>query len=187
MASVVLVLAPCAVIQPHYQPRANEIGYLISGGPVRWATQFEAGEPLDYEFLQVGQALMLRKGSMHYGLVLGCDLTLVLAAFDVEDPGFNLVPFAFWCFDYEAIAASHGTYGVQPVDFSQFPQPLNLGAQQCLDRCGIDRSAFDVGWTTKLQLMQASFTIYAKQVLASNLSTFEPLLDLDLTQTTRTN
>ncbi|KAH8919119.1 hypothetical protein BT69DRAFT_517872 [Atractiella rhizophila] len=82
MASVVLVLAPCAMIQPHYQPRANEIGYLISGGPMRWATQFEAGGPLDYEFLQVGQALMLPKGSMHYGLVLGCDPTLVLAAFE---------------------------------------------------------------------------------------------------------
>ncbi|KAH8917823.1 hypothetical protein BT69DRAFT_1338760 [Atractiella rhizophila] len=163
MASVVLVLAPCAMIQPHYQPRVNEIGYLISGGPMRWATQFEAGEPLVYEFLQVGQALMLPKGSMHYGLVLGCDPTLVGR---------------FRGFDDETIAASEGTYGVQPVDFSQLPQPLNLGAQQCLDRGGIDRSAFDVGQTTKL---------HAKRVLAGNLSTFEPLPDLDLTQTTRTN
>ncbi|KAH8928624.1 hypothetical protein BT69DRAFT_1212492 [Atractiella rhizophila] len=116
MAVAYFVLSPCGMIGPHVHPRGTEWLYLATGGPMRFGINFEAGGPVDYEFLQTGQAVMLPKGSMHYGGVLGCDPTFVVAMFDNADPGFNLAHFAFFGFDQEAISASLGTIGMKPVD-----------------------------------------------------------------------
>jgi hypothetical protein len=140
---------------------------------VRFGINFEAGGPVDYEFLQTGQAVMLPKGSMHYGGVLGCDPTFVVAMFDNADPGFNLAHFAFFGFDQEAISASLGTIGMKPVDPATFPGALNIGFEGCVQRCGISRD-YDISSLSKLQIMQAAFSAYTARVTSGNLSTFTP-------------
>ncbi|KAH8919189.1 hypothetical protein BT69DRAFT_1322311 [Atractiella rhizophila] len=173
MAGAFFMLAPCGMIAPHTHPRGTEVLYLIAGGPMRFGINFEAGGPTQYEFLQTGQAVMLPQGSMHYGGVLGCDPTVVIAMFNSEDPGFMLTQFAFFGFDEEAIQASLGTIGALPVDPTAFPLPLNLGFESCLQRCGITQD-YDISGLSKLQVMQAAFAAYAARVASGNLSTFTP-------------
>lgn len=173
MAGAFFMLAPCGMIAPHTHPRGTEVLYLIAGGPMRFGINFEAGGPTQYEFLQTGQAVMLPQGSMHYGGVLGCDPTVVIAMFNSEDPGFMLTQFAFFGFDEEAIQATLGTIGALPVDPTIFPLPLNLGFESCLQRCGITQD-YDISGLSKLQVMQAAFGAYAARVASGNLSTFTP-------------
>ncbi|KAH8928501.1 hypothetical protein BT69DRAFT_1346586 [Atractiella rhizophila] len=170
MSAAFFVLGPCGQIAPHSHPRGTEFLYLIAGGPMRFGINFEAGGPVAYEFLQPGQAVMLPAGSMHYGGVLGCDPSVVIAMFNSEDPGFQLTNFAFFGFDNEAISASLGQAGATILDPSTFPNALNLGFESCRAQCNLPDD-YDISTLSKLQVIEAAFAAFSERQKSGNLDT----------------
>ncbi|KAH8928163.1 RmlC-like cupin [Atractiella rhizophila] len=178
MSAAFFALGPCSTISPHHHPRATEFLYLIAGGPMRFGINFEAGGPYSdgnavrYEYVQPGQAIMLPQGSMHYGAVLGCDPTVVVSMFNSEDPGFQLENTALFSFDDEQIKAALGIVGALPVDVANFPAPLQLGFESCLEACQIPPE-YDISTVTKLQVMEAAISALSGRAQAGSLNTLD--------------
>lgn len=109
----------------------------------------------------VGSATIFPKGSIHFQqnmgtssllahaivlyltLALACEPTVFIASFDNVDPGTSQIAQNFLALDKNVIDATLGEIGVSVLDHIELPDNFILGAQECLDRCKIDRSTFN--------------------------------------------
>ena len=79
-------------------------------------------------------------------IILGCEPTIFIASFDDVDPGTSQIAQNFFMLDQAVVDATLGEVGVSFLDHLQLPDNFILGAQECLDRCKIDRSTFNFTW-----------------------------------------
>lgn len=146
-AMAVGVLGPCGLNSPHTHPRATEIQIVTQGGPIQAAFAMENGAKVVQNVVPVGSATVFPKGSMHFQQNLGCDPAVFVASFDFVDPGALQIAQNLFALDQGVINATLGDIGVNMFDHLKLPANVVLGAQSCLDRCGINRSTFNFSST----------------------------------------
>lgn len=82
-----------------------------------------------------------------------CDPTVFVASFDHVDPGTSQIAQNFFALDEAVVDATLGEIGVSVLDHLELPANFILGAQECLDRCNIDRSTFNFSWADSIHLL----------------------------------
>jgi len=142
-AMAVGVLGPCGLNSPHTHPRATEIQIVTQGGPIQAAFAMENGAKVVQNIVPVGSATLFPKGSMHFQQNLGCETAIFVSSFDFLDPGALQIAQNLFSLDKGVVNATLGDIGVNIFDHLDLPANIVLGAQSCLDRCGIDRSTFN--------------------------------------------
>lgn len=92
--------------------------------------------------LSLYQGAILPQGSIHFEFNDNCEPAVFVAAFSNEDPGLSRVAQNFFVEDPAIVRADLGwpefLDGVNIAQFeTRIPLAFALGAQECLDRCGI--------------------------------------------------
>ncbi|TKA49716.1 hypothetical protein B0A54_00385 [Friedmanniomyces endolithicus] len=92
------------------------------------------------------QGAVLPMGSIHYEFNDSCEPAVFVAAFSNEDPGLSRAAQNFFGEDGPIVTADLGFPAfLDHVNIPQFrskiPKAFALGAQECLDRCGIKYNA----------------------------------------------
>jgi hypothetical protein len=148
-AMTVGVLGPCGANSPHTHPRATEIQIVVQGGPIMAEFIQENGARPVQNVVPIGSATIFPEGSMHFQQNLACEPTVFIASFDNVDPGTLQIAQNFFALDAGVVNATLGDLGATVLDNLKLPANFILGAQSCLDRCGIDRSSFNFSSTFK--------------------------------------
>ncbi|KZP30790.1 RmlC-like cupin, partial [Athelia psychrophila] len=142
-AMTVGVLGPCGANSPHTHPRATEIQIVVQGGPIYTEFIMENGANVINNTVPLGSATVFPKGSIHFQQNMACEPTVFIASFDNVDPGTSQIAQNFFKLNAGVINATLGDIGVSVLDAAKLPENIILGAQECLDRCKIDRSTFN--------------------------------------------
>ncbi|KAH8917865.1 RmlC-like cupin, partial [Atractiella rhizophila] len=162
-AMLVGTLGPCGMIAPHNHPRATEILINIVGPDLIYGSIPQGGSEVIMGKAAVGQVALLPKGSYHFVQNGGCTPTVIVAGFNDESPGALFVSQAYAAFDEETYEAAFGASGLVMLDPAEIPNTVNLGADDCLKMCGIDRS-YDISNVTKEELFMQSLAGYLKSI-----------------------
>ena len=93
--------------------------------------------------LAAGSAAVFPQGAIHFEMNPTCEPAMFVAAFNNEDPGVQQVAQRFFGLPPDIVGAALGGLGVQEVaDLEAFsPDNVVLGVDECLQRCGIERTA----------------------------------------------
>jgi len=151
-AMVVGVLGPCGANSPHTHPRATEIQIVVQGGPIYAEMAMEDSARVVRNNVSLGEATIFPEGSLHFQQNMACEPTVFIASFDNVDPGTLTIAQNFFSLNQGVVDATLGEIGVSVLDSIKLPENFVLGAQECLDRCNINRSTFN---------FSASFADYA--------------------------
>ncbi|KIJ41000.1 hypothetical protein M422DRAFT_31910 [Sphaerobolus stellatus SS14] len=146
-AMTVGILGPCGLNTPHTHPDATEIQLLLTGGPLLNQMVMENGVRLVQDTVTPGSAMVFPQGSMHFQQSLSCGFSFFVSSFDYYDPGTLQAAQTLAEFDKGVIKATFGQTGVQYWDNIKLPKNVVLGAQSCLDTCGISRDTFNFNET----------------------------------------
>ncbi|KAK3675396.1 hypothetical protein LTR78_004906 [Recurvomyces mirabilis] len=138
---------PCGMNTPHTHNRATELLIVVQGNNVHTSFIQESGlvTPITTTLNQY-QGAVLPIGSIHYEFNDSCEPAVFVAAFSNEDPGLSRTAQNFFGEDGSIVQADLGFLKVFeniniPKFQSQIPKAFALGAQQCLERCGIKYNA----------------------------------------------
>jgi len=143
------VMGPCGANVPHTHPRATEIQIVIAGGPVYTEFIMENGARVVKNNVSLGSATIFPVGSVHFQQNMACEPTIFIACFDNVDPGTSSIANDLLALNREVVDATLGSIGVNVLNNINLPDNFILGAQDCLDRCKIDRSSFNFSTTFK--------------------------------------
>lgn len=103
-----------------------------------------------------------------------CEPTIFVASFDNVDPGTSHIAPNFFALNQSVVDATLGEIGVSVLDHLEIPPNLVLGTQECLDRCGIDRSTFNFRWA-ELILIPTSHSDLISLAPPSKTTLFSPI------------
>ncbi|KAK5113670.1 hypothetical protein LTR62_003297 [Meristemomyces frigidus] len=142
-------LNPCGMNTPHTHNRATELLLVVQGGNVHTSFVQESGltTPITTTLNQY-QGTVLPMGSIHYEFNDSCEPAVFVAAFSHEDPGLSRTAQNFFGEDGNIVKADLGFPGIlSGVNVPQFqstiPKAFALGAQRCLDKCGIKYNSIE--------------------------------------------
>ncbi|KAK0252590.1 hypothetical protein LTR12_007699 [Friedmanniomyces endolithicus] len=137
----------CGMNTPHTHNRATELLVIVAGNNVHTSFVQESGltTPITTTLNQY-QGAVLPMGSIHYEFNDSCEPAVFVAAFSNEDPGLSRAAQNFFGEDGPIVTADLGFPAfLDHVNIPQFrskiPKAFALGAQECLDRCGIKYNA----------------------------------------------
>ncbi|TKA76086.1 hypothetical protein B0A55_04430 [Friedmanniomyces simplex] len=138
---------PCGMNTPHTHNRATELLVIVQGNNVHTSFVQESGltTPITTTLNQY-QGAVLPIGSIHYEFNDSCEPAVFVAAFSDEDPGLSRTAQNFFGEDGPIVKADLGfpaflDHVNVPQFHSKIPKAFALGAQECLDRCGIKYNA----------------------------------------------
>ncbi|KAK5697541.1 hypothetical protein LTR97_007679 [Elasticomyces elasticus] len=138
---------PCGMNTPHTHNRATELLVIVQGNNVHTSFVQESGltTPITTTLNQY-QGAVLPIGSIHYEFNDSCEPAVFVAGFSNEDPGLSRTANNFFGEDDEIVKADLGfpdflDHVNVPSFHSRIPKAFALGAQECLDRCGIKYNA----------------------------------------------
>jgi len=146
-AMTVGVLGPCGANSPHTHPRATEIQLVVQGGPIYTEMIMENGARVVKNNVSLGEATVFPKGSTHFQQNMDCNTTVFVSSFDYYDPGTLSLAQTLFGLDQGVVDATLGEIGVSVLDSIKLPTNFIIGAQECLDRCNIDRTTFNFSST----------------------------------------
>ncbi|VDB87625.1 unnamed protein product [Peniophora sp. CBMAI 1063] len=135
-------LGPCGMNSPHTHPRATEINFSINT-TLRGGVLVENGARFAEIDIRPGTATVFPQGAIHFEMNPSCEEAMFVAGFNGEDPGVQQVAQRFFGLPPDIVGAALGGLGVQEVaDLEQYiPDNVILGVDECLKRCGIERTA----------------------------------------------
>jgi len=135
-------LGPCGMNSPHTHPRATEINFSINT-TLRGGVLVENGARFAEIDIRPGTATVFPQGAIHFEMNPSCEPAMFVAGFNGEDPGVNQVAQRFFGLPPDIVGATLGGLGVQEVaDLENYmPDNIVLGVDECLQRCGIQRTA----------------------------------------------
>ena len=145
---------------PHTHPRATEINFSINT-TLRGGVLVENGARFAEIDIRPGTATVFPQGAIHFEMNPSCEDAMFVAGmslpcnrvscrrliacvgFNGEDPGVQQVAQRFFGLPPDIVGAALGGLGVQEVaDLEAFiPDNVILGVDECLQRCGITRTA----------------------------------------------
>ena len=105
---------------------------------------------------------MLPQGSTHFVANTGCEPAFIVSAFNADSPGVGFLYAAYSSIDEDTISAAFNGVDMPSADPTKQPATVNIGRDECLAKCGIDRSTYDISSLTGKQLMQGAFAGYLK-------------------------
>ncbi|KAJ6469465.1 RmlC-like cupin domain-containing protein [Mycena sanguinolenta] len=168
VAMAVGILEPCGMNTPHTHPRATEIQYNVNG-TIRTGMITENGGRFIMTDLQPGQMTIFPQGSIHFQINEGCEPALFVSGLNSEDPGALQIAQRFFGLPPDIVAATLGDIGVEEVMglSDLIPDNVALGADECLQRCGITRTS----QPTAQQQTRVSGNAFPSGVTASTYAT----------------
>lgn len=142
LSMAVAFMGPCGYVTPHSHPRATEFAYAVNG-TMQVGFLEENGDRFVFNEVAPGQAAIFPKGSIHFEMNNGCDPMIFVAALNNEDPGVTSTAQTFLGLPPDIVAAVLGGIPVDQVAKieSLVPDSLALGTDECLNRCGLKRTA----------------------------------------------
>ncbi|GAB7360929.1 hypothetical protein MBLNU230_g0913t1 [Neophaeotheca triangularis] len=136
-----LNLGPCAMLPPHYHPRASNYVVAVEGNTTTYMYE-ENGAELVTTNLQTGQATIFPQGSMHMMANTGCEKSQLVSALSSSDAGTNNIGNVFTQgFPADLVNAAFGSQfaGENAAEnMVPFGTGANYGTAECLKRCGIE-------------------------------------------------
>ncbi|VDC01130.1 unnamed protein product [Peniophora sp. CBMAI 1063] len=134
-------LGPCGMNSPHTHPRATEINFSINT-TLRGGVLIENGARFAEIDIRPGTATIFPQGAIHFEMNPSCEDAMFVASFNGEDPGVQQVAQRFFGLPPDIVGAALGGLGVQDVaDLEAYiPDNVILGVDECLQRCGIERT-----------------------------------------------
>ncbi|VDC01156.1 unnamed protein product [Peniophora sp. CBMAI 1063] len=135
-------LGPCGMNTPHTHPRATEINFSLNT-TLRGGVLIENGARFAEIDIRPGTATIFPQGAIHFEMNPSCEEAMFVAGFNGENPGVQQVAQRFFGLPPDIVGAALGGLGVQEVlDLEAFiPDNVVLGVDECLQRCGIQRSS----------------------------------------------
>ncbi|GAQ79043.1 hypothetical protein KFL_000230230 [Klebsormidium nitens] len=99
LSSALFAIRPCGQTLPHTHPRASEIVYVISGGPVLFGF-VDTNHTAHLNLLRAGEMTVIPRGMLHFSQNFGTGDVIYFSAFNSQNPGvitqskglFNLPP-----------------------------------------------------------------------------------------------
>jgi len=158
------VLGPCGANSPHTHPRATELQIVVQGGPIYTEMLMENSARVVKNNVSLGMATIFPEGSIHFQQNLACEPTIFIASFDDVDPGTSTIAQNFFSLNQGVVDATLGEIGVSVLDHLKLPPNFILGAQECLDRCKIDRATFNFSATF------ADYAVFSNSTWTTNSS-----------------
>lgn len=152
----------CLQVAPHTHPRAAESLFNVAGPPLLAGSFNENGSPYYHGELNVGETVMLPRGSSHFIANTGCEPSFTVSAFNADSPGVGFLYSVYSSIDEETISAAFDGVDMPSADPAKLPATVQIGRDECLAKCGIDRSTYDISNLTGKQLMQGAFASYLK-------------------------
>lgn len=127
---------------PHTHPRATEINFSLNT-TLRGGVLIENGARFAEIDIRPGTATIFPQGAIHFEMNPSCEEAMFVAGFNGENPGVQQVAQRFFGLPPDIVGAALGGLGVQEVlDLEAFiPDNVILGVDECLQRCGIERTA----------------------------------------------
>ncbi|RMY72181.1 hypothetical protein D0863_04676 [Hortaea werneckii] len=140
MSMAMLNMGPCAMLPPHWHPRASNYVVTVLGSVTTYMWE-ENGARLVTEKLTPGKMTIFPQGSMHMMVNTGCENAQVVSALNSPDAGTANVGQVFANgFPAPLVNAAFGWEVAGPFAKSKMLPPgtgVNWGSQECLQRCGI--------------------------------------------------
>ncbi|KZV68938.1 RmlC-like cupin [Peniophora sp. CONT] len=157
-------LAPCGMNTPHTHPRAAEIIYSVNSSLVSGFIM-EDGAPYRQVNISAGSATVYPMGAVHFQMNPTCEPALFVSGLNNEDPGAQEAAQRFFGLPPSIVGATLGGLDVEDVaEIATFiPDSFAVGVNECLARCGIQRSS----QPTAQQQPRASSNAFPTGVLAS--------------------
>ncbi|KAL3424192.1 spherulin-1A [Phlyctema vagabunda] len=139
MTVAMLNLGPCAMLPPHYHPRATNMVVAIEGTTNTYMVQ-ENGARTVAETLTPGKMTIFPKGSLHTMQNTGCGNATLVSSLNSEDTGTLNILNGLWSVPHDMILAAFG-HGAA-VNLTAYGQSIPppgtgsvLGSAQCLEAC----------------------------------------------------
>lgn len=149
-------------VAPHNHPRAAETLLNVAGPPLLAGSFNENGSPYYSGKLNAGDLVMLPKGSTHFVANTGCEPAFIVSAFNAESPGVGFLYAAYASIDEDTISAAFAGADMPSFDPEKLLVTVQVGRDECLAKCGIDRSTYDISKVSSKELMQGAFAGYLK-------------------------
>jgi oxalate decarboxylase/phosphoglucose isomerase-like protein (cupin superfamily) len=145
MSMTIGFLGPCGLNTPHTHPRGTELNYVVNG-TLRTGFLMENGARFVFNDAHAGTVSVFPAGAIHFEQNDGCDPVMFVAAFNHEDAGVTAVAQRFFGLPPDIVGADLG--GLTPEEVAaievKIPNNIALGADECLQRCGITRPALQL-------------------------------------------
>ncbi|KAI7123895.1 hypothetical protein KC324_g17918, partial [Hortaea werneckii] len=139
MSMAMLNMGPCAMLPPHWHPRASNYVVTVLGSVTTYMWE-ENGARLVTEKLTPGKMTIFPQGSMHMMVNTGCENAQVVSALNSPDAGTANVGQVFANgFPAPLVNAAFGWEVAGPLAKSKMLPPgtgVNWGPRECLQRCG---------------------------------------------------
>ncbi|KAF1963401.1 spherulin-1A [Byssothecium circinans] len=138
-----LNLGPCAMLPPHYHPRATNVVLAISGNTTTYMWN-ENGVGLVRTELTEGKVTVFPKGSLHAMQNNGCENAYLISALNSDDTGTLNILNGLWSMPQDMMRAAFGNPdGFNAQDLGRgIPSPGTgsvVGSAECLARCDLDK------------------------------------------------
>lgn len=143
LAAAVGFMNPCGLNTPHIHPRSGEFLTLVKGDNLKTGLILENGFTVQQNTtLSLYQGTIFPQGSIHFQFNDNCEDAVFVSGLSNEDPGASSIAQNFFNIDPAIVDATLGfPKQIDANNFAQFksaiPPPFALGAQECLQRCGI--------------------------------------------------
>jgi len=142
VAMTIGYLGPCGMNSPHTHPRATEINFSVNT-TLRGGVLVENGARFAEIDIRPGTATIFPQGAIHFEMNPSCEEAMFVAGFNGEDPGVQQVAQRFFGLPPDILAATLGGLGIQEIANLEayIPDNVIIGVEECLQRCGIERTA----------------------------------------------
>jgi len=141
MTLAMLNLGPCAMLPPHYHPRATNLVVAVEGTTQTYMIE-ENGARVVTETLTPGKMTIFPLASLHTMQNMGCGNATLVSALNAEDQGTHTILNGLFQFPADLVnAAFGGNFGNGTnyfADGSNVPPTGTgsiLGSAECLARC----------------------------------------------------
>ncbi|KAF2720970.1 RmlC-like cupin [Polychaeton citri CBS 116435] len=140
MTLAMLNLGPCAMLPPHYHPRASNYVVAVLGNTTTYMFE-ENGARLVTEVLTPGKATIFPQASMHMMQNNGCENAQLVSALNSEDAGTQNIANVFTNGFPSALVNAAFGQNLAGADTASKIVPVgtgsNWGDAECLARCGL--------------------------------------------------
>ena len=144
-----ILLEPCAINLPHTHPRATEGLFVSEGEDILVGFILENGGKVFTNVLRKGMATFFPQGSIHFELNQSCNKSILIPAFNSEDPGVQTTANNLFKFGDDVLEATTNLTQQQiELIRNVLPVAPGLGLDECLIKCGLKPSPTSTSTST---------------------------------------
>jgi oxalate decarboxylase/phosphoglucose isomerase-like protein (cupin superfamily) len=133
-----LALGPCAMLPPHFHPRATNFVVAVEGETTTYMVQ-ENGAKIVTTNLTPGKMTIFPTGSVHSMQNMGCTNATLISALNSDDTGTTNLLNALFQLPSDMVDAAFGTNGTSAYGGAvpDIGTGAAMGSAECRARCGL--------------------------------------------------